>query len=31
MPAPADTLVATLSGAARWRLLRGARPLASYA
>jgi hypothetical protein len=31
LPADADTLVATLDGSARWRLLRGAKPLASYA
>ena len=31
MPAAADTMVATLDGAARWRFLRGAKPLASYA
>ena len=31
MPAHADTLVATLGRPARWRLLRGAKPLASYA
>lgn len=31
IPAQADTLVATLGGSARWRLLRGAKPLASYA
>ena len=31
LPAQADTLVATLDGSARWRLLRRAKPLASYA
>jgi len=31
LPAEGDTLVATLEGSARWRLLRGAKPLASYA
>ena len=31
LPAPAGTLVATLDGSARWRLLRGTKPLASYA
>ncbi len=31
LPAATDTMVATLDGAARWRFLRGAKPLASYA